>query len=126
MLCVVLALAFAGGSASRVVDRILHQPGGTVSHAHLPFSDIAFDEDHHHGDHADAADQDDGANPDHKSGPGHHHHSDSGWGLPALVAADTVKSGLGADRHGRTRDRALPGRSIYGPERPPKHSTTSV
>ena len=43
MLCVVLALAFAGASATRIVDRIQHQPGGPADHTHLPFSDIAYD-----------------------------------------------------------------------------------
>ncbi len=126
MLCVVLALAFAGASATRIVDRIQHQPGGPADHTHLPFSDIAYDADDHHDDHADMDEQGDGANPDHQPGPSHHHHGDSGSGLPALAAAETAKSALDTDRHGRRRDRAPPGHSTYGPERPPKHRTISV
>ena len=120
MLCVVLALAFAGASATRIIDRIQHQPGGPADHTHLPFSDIAYDADDHHDD------QDKSANPDHQPGPSHHHHGDSGSGLPVLVAAETAKSGLDTDRHGRRRDRAPPGLSAYVPERPPKHDTISV
>ncbi|WP_288287783.1 hypothetical protein [uncultured Sphingobium sp.] len=126
MLCVVLALAFAGASATRIVDRIQHQPGGPADHTHLPFSDIAYDADDHYDDHAGTDDQDNGANPDHQPGPSHHHHGDSGSGLPVLAAAETVKSDLGADRHDLRRDRAPPGLSTYGPERPPKHNMISV
>ncbi|MEQ6332549.1 hypothetical protein [Sphingobium sp. MK2] len=126
MLCVVLALAFAAASATSVVDRIQHQPGAPTNHQHMLFTDISFDADDHHVGHSDASDRDDGADPDHQPGTGHHHHGDSGSGLPAFASGDNGLPDLRSDRRSLTPARPVIGVTIHGPERPPKSITASV
>src|SRR3546814_14926464 len=50
MLCIALALVFAGASLASAVDRMQHGPGGSPAHEHMPFSDISL-EDAHDQDH---------------------------------------------------------------------------
>src|SRR3546814_1534187 len=54
MLCIALALVFAGASLASAVDRMQHGPGGSPAHEHMLFSDIsledAHDQDHHQPD----------------------------------------------------------------------------
>lgn len=126
MLCIVLALAFAGASAASAVNGIQHRPGSSAHHEHMPFSDMLVDADDHHDDHGNAGDRDGSPAADHQPGTGHHHHGDSGSGLPAFTSTEMPMPGLEAGQHDLTRDPAPPGLSSYGPERPPKRRTTSV
>ena len=129
MLCVVLALGYAGASAANAVNRIQHQLGG--SHEHMLLSEVSVDTaDHHdHDDHDDNAgsdDRDGGTQPEHQPGTGHHHHGDVGSGLPAFGPGAAHGLDPGSDSHSLKPDRRARALASYGPERPPKRLTTSV
>ena len=121
MLCIALALVFAGASLASAVDRMQHGPGGSPTHEHLLFSDISLEdahEDHHQPD------QGDGDPSDRLAGG--HHHGDSGSGLIILASADATVAALLDEAHGLAPDRPAFGFRIQGPERPPKPSTISA
>src|SRR3546814_3284601 len=69
MLCIALALVFAGASLASAVDRMQHGPGGSPAHEHMLFSDIsledAHDQDHHQPDQG-------GEDPSDRLAGGHH------------------------------------------------------
>lgn len=123
MLCIALALVFAGSTLSNAVDQIQHAPGGASEHEHLLFSDISIDDTHDQDHHE--PDQGDENSPDHLAG-GHHHHGDSGAGLIVLAAADTRLTAPAGDNPGFVPDRPAIGIRLLGPERPPKISTISA
>src|SRR3546814_13681140 len=50
MLCIALALVFAGASRASAVDRMQHGSGGSRAPGHMLFSDISL-EDAHDQDH---------------------------------------------------------------------------
>ena len=127
MLCIVLALVFAGSTLARAFDNIQHAPGAAAEHEHLLFSDISIEtaHDHHHEHDGDEPDQGDESPLDHLSG-GHHHHGDGGTGMIVLAAADTVPAAQPDDNPGFVPDRPAIGIKLLGPERPPKIATISA
>jgi hypothetical protein len=121
MLCIALALVFAGASLASAVDRMQHGPGGSPTHEHMLFSDISLEdahEDHHQPDQGNEDPTDRLA--------GSHHHGDSGSGLIILASADATVAALVDEAHGLAPDRPVLGFRIQGPERPPKPSTISA
>src|SRR3546814_1697036 len=86
MLCIALALVFAGASLASAVDRMQHGPGGSPAHEHMLFSDIsledAHDQDHHQPDQG-------GEDPSDRLAGGHHH-GDSGSGLIILRSEENT------------------------------------
>lgn len=119
MLCIALALVFAGSTLSSALDHIQHASSGTPEHEHLLFSDISIedthDQNHHEPDQGDE-------NPSDQLAGGHHHHGDSGAGLIVLAAADTSLATPAGDNPGFVPDRPAFGIRLLGPERPPKIS----
>lgn len=114
MLCVALAVVFAGASAASVLDGAQHAAKAPHEHGpHLTLSQPEPDHgaDHHHDDDRSPADQ--------HTGPGHHH-ADAPTGalsLPTetplvLARAEIALSPLATEGSGGVR----PG----GLERPPK------
>src|SRR3546814_3278542 len=101
MLCIALALVFAGASLASAVDRMQHGPGGSPAHEHMLFSDIsledAHDQDHHQPDQG-------GEDPSDRLAGGHHH-GDSGSGLIILASADATVAALLDEAHGLVPDR---------------------
>lgn len=122
MLCIALALVFAGASFASAVDRMQHGPGGSPAHEHMLFSDISL-EDAHDQDHHQPAQGDE--DPTDRL-VGGHHHGDSGSGLIILASADATVASLLDEAHGLAPDRPALGFRIQGPERPPKPSTISA
>jgi hypothetical protein len=123
MLCMALALTFAGASAASAVDGIQHSSPSSASHEHLPFTLVAVDGvdqhgDHHEADHEDS-DEDEGTAPTDQH-RGHHHHADSGSGLLVLAAHDAKRIGRAIDRQGEPPRSLKLGLAPRGPERPPK------
>lgn len=122
MLCIALALVFAGASLASAVDRVQHGPGGSPAHEHMLFSDISLedthDQDHHQPDQG-------GEDPSDRLAGGHHH-GDSGSGLIIPASADATVAALLDEAHGLAPDRPALGFRIQGPERPPKPSTISA
>lgn len=134
MLCMALALVFAGTSLSSVVDAIQHAPGATAQHSHLLFSELAdeglhlddHDIGHHDADqHAPSGDQDDGDSTPHAPG-GHHHHGDSGSGLLAMAGDAELAPSPAARLKGFAPERHVTGLRVPGPERPPKTGMMSA
>lgn len=124
MLCIGVALVFAGASAASVVDRFEHQ--NHLAHEHgLHFAvhaDDDHDGDHHPPSHHHDGDRDAG---DHQPGAGHHH-SDAPTGLfSAPPTSSTVVAVAGVVT------RPTPGSRIFGLkpgglERPPKGAANLV
>lgn len=134
MLCMALALVFAGTTLSSVVDTIQHAPGAAAQHSHLLFSELAdeglhlddHDLGHHDADHhAPDGDQDDGGNPAHAPS-GHHHHGDSGSGLLATADNGAIQPSPAAQLRGFAPEPSVTGLRVPGPERPPKTGTMSI
>lgn len=123
MLCIALALVFAGSSLASALDRIQHAPGGTPAHEHMLFSEIALEDAHDRAHHA--PDQSDESSSD-QLGGGHHHHGDSGVGLFVMAAGDARLSPPSGDNPGFVPDRLAIAARLSGPERPPKGSTVSA
>jgi hypothetical protein len=125
MLCIALAMVFAGASLSRNVDRLQHGPGGSPIHEHLLFSDISLDDGHSHDFDHDQSGYDDDDSSEPFTG-GHHHHGDLGSGLILLASHDWSVPALRGDRHNQVPEPREAGFRILGPERPPKTSTISA
>lgn len=123
MLCIALALVFAGSTLSSAIDHIQHSPGGTTEHEHLLLSDMSIedthDQDHHEPDQSDE-------NPSDQLAGGHHHHGDGGAGLIVLAAADAGLAAPAGNNPGFVPDRPAIGIRLLGPDRPPKISTIST
>jgi len=134
MLCMALALVFAGTSLSSIVDKIQHTPGAAAQHSHLLFSELAdeglhlddHDLGHHDADHhAPGEDQDDDGSTPHAPS-GHHHHGDSGSGLLALAHDGALPSPPSVRLNGFASERPVTGLRVPGPERPPKTGSMSI
>src|SRR3546814_11485033 len=105
MLCIALALVFAGASLASAVDRMQHGPGGSPAHEPMLFSDIsledAHDQDHHQPDQG-------GEDPSDRPAGGHHY-GDSGSGLIILASDDAIVPPPRDAAHGMLPDRPAPG-----------------
>lgn len=83
MLCIGIALLFAGASAASVVDGVQH--AAKAPHEHH-FSLTSVSDDHHdHGQDSHHQQGDDDAG-DHQTGPGHHHSGPPAVALTGLEA----------------------------------------
>src|SRR3546814_18670172 len=122
MLCIALALVFAGASLASAVDRMQHGPGGSPAHEHMLFSDIsledAHDQDHHQPDQG-------GEDPSDRLAGGHHH-GDRGSGLIILASAPATVAALLAADPGLVTERPAHRFRNQRPGRPPKPSPTSA
>jgi hypothetical protein len=123
MLCIALALIFAGFSVSSAIDGIQHAPGAPTEHEHLILSDLSMEQDHADDHHAPASDEDSPA--DHLPG-GHHHHGDSGSGTILPAPAGAMMLVLANDPRDIEPEHQAPGLKVRGPERPPKTLTMNA
>lgn len=110
MLCCLLALCSAATASASAVDRLQHHPGAPIEHAHMLLSDLSMVADH--------ADDSGSGSPDHP--PGHHHHGDSGTGLPVLHPDGDAFLSPGGSQPVPSLATLSRGDSVAGPERPPK------
>ena len=119
ILCIALALVFAGTVASGVVNQVQHAGGPAQVHHHTALAQAAAIDDHH-ADH-----RDDGGHDDSRDGlggdaPGHHHHADAGQGIAVLAAATAERLMAVASKQPLATDRSPARAASYGPERPPR------
>ncbi|MDO8802096.1 hypothetical protein [Phenylobacterium sp.] len=115
MCCIALSLVYASASAASVLDRLQHQSQPAQHHEHGAFSDLSFDDHHQDGD----------AERIHDLGDGHHHHADG----PQGILGENPGRSVGAsstERLAFLSDHLIASRGLPGPERPPKHLTSSV
>lgn len=127
-LCVALSLVFAGASAASVSSRLQHDL--QLEHArdsHDGLLALATTDDHHDGGDERSVDpdrQDSGTDPG--DNPGNHCHADGPAGF--LAAAPANAPGMSARnlRLSGGSDAPLRGWPPKGPERPPRHLTTSA
>lgn len=120
LLCMMLALVFAGSAFSGLMNSLQHAPGLSLDHEdqHSAFSGIAAAHDSLH-DH-DAPGLEDSTPPDHRSEGHHHHQSDSGSGLLGSSSFH-LKARLAESRPHPVGIRPLGlGVRASGPERPPR------
>lgn len=117
VLCLALALVYAGGTTSQLMNSLQHSGTQSAAHQHLALNDAPAMQDDQHADddHADAGydqAQDDMAG-------GHHHHGDAGPSLLATSANELTGVMLFGNLRARTGDRPVVGIAVPGPERPP-------
>lgn len=125
MLCMALALVYAGASSSQMINTIQHASIQSAEHEHSVFSDAVTAQAGHHvdDDHHDDGDEEQG--PDQLAG-GHHHHGDTGPSLLADRADELANVVLFESLHASTRDRQVTGIAVPGPERPPRLVTLAA
>lgn len=121
MLCMVLTLAFAGAAQSSMQDHFRHLPGVEIAHEHGLLSELTVQPE---ADHHDASGQRDGRSADPVAG--HHHHSDSGSGMPAQAGLEPIKFAPGLGLFVREAEARLRGLGTTGQERPPKLADMSA
>lgn len=126
MLSIALMFAFANASVANAVDHVQHQASVAGDHDHLPFSKIVFETCEQHHAHHSMHSNDCGDAPDHKPGIGHHHHVDSGSGLPAPLAQGSGWVFSEAQSWRPAADGRMCGFLIHGLERPPKSSAIRI
>jgi ABC-type nickel/cobalt efflux system permease component RcnA len=123
MLCIAIALVFAGASAASIVDGVQHAAKAPHSHQ-VSLTTLA--DDHHHApaDHSHQQDADDETR-DLQTGPGHHHSEPPAVALTdfdapshATMTSTEVVPALNAS----TVDGLSPG----GLERPPRSASIDV
>lgn len=121
MLCMALALVYAGALTSQLADQVQHSGTQTDHHDHLVFSDgwAMVGTDDHHADDADVEDTDT-VQPDQPDAGGHHHHSDTGPSLIQPLADALPRFAYYAGMRAPPREQAVVGVAVPGPERPPK------
>lgn len=117
LLCLVLALVYAGGSASQLVNTIQHSGAEEFAHDHSVLSDVLAMQAGHHAD-IDPAEPADDQGQNEIAG-GHHHHGDNGPSLLATSAHDLPGVILLGNLRARAGDRHVDGIAVPGPERPP-------
>lgn len=125
MLCMALALVYAGASTSQVIDTIQHAPVQVTEHEHSVFSNALTAQAGDHADDNHADETDDEQAPDHLAG-GHHHHGDTGPSLIAGAADELANVVLFESLHASIRDRQVIGIAVPGPERPPRQMTLAA
>ena len=117
LLCLALALVYAGSSASQITNTIQHSAAQASEHEHSMLSDALAIQAGHHADDdpADAADN----QTQHDVAGGHHHHGDAG---PSLLAANMNELPgvlLFENLRALSGDRHVDGIAVPSPERPP-------
>jgi hypothetical protein len=117
LLCLVLALVYASGSTSQVVNTIQHSNAQASAHDHSELSDALAMQADHHAD-IDPAEPDDDQGQNEIAG-GHHHHGDNGPSLLATSAHELPGVMLLGNLRARAGDRHVDGIAVPGPERPP-------
>jgi hypothetical protein len=127
MLCVALALVFAGQALSSAVDAIQHAAGAPDQHEHLIFSEFSMESGHadEHVMPGYSSDYGDNGPVDHLPG-GHHHHGDNGSGMIVAGFVSTAMVSHLRDRHDMAPERQTHGITMHGPERPPKSLVATV
>jgi len=132
MLCMALALVYAGALTSQIVDQVQHLPEQAAAHDHMIFSaagQIAPIADHNGGDHHGEDHQADDAgiaHPDEPDASGHHHHSDTGPGLMVLAAGSAATPVFFEALHAPLNDQEATRVAVPGPERPPKPTVSTA
>ena len=125
MLCIALALMFAGTVVSSAVDQVQHAVPVAGVHDHSIFNLAIAIDDHdadHHADRGDPASQDEDAG----NQPGHHHHADSGSGIPVFAAVSLARLPAARARLPLPAVRNLGSAAPTGPERPPRAAPIDV
>lgn len=117
LLCLVLALVYAGGSASQLVNTIQHSGAEAFAHDHSVLSDVLAMQAGRHAD-IDPAEPADDQGQNEIAG-GHHHHGDNGPSLLATSAHDLPGVILLGNLRAHAGDRHVDGIAVPGPERPP-------
>lgn len=117
LLCLVLALVYAGGSASQVVNAIEHSAAQSSAHDHSVLIDALAMQagDHAEIDPANSADD----QAQNEIAGGHHHHGDTGPSLLATSANEMPGVTLLGNLRVPAGDRHVDGIAVPGPERPP-------
>lgn len=117
LLCLALALVYAGGTTSRLMNSLQHSGTQASAHEHLALSDALAMQAGHHADDdpPDAADD----QTQHEIVGGHHHHGDTGPSLLATFVNELPGVMLFKNLRAPTGDRHLDGIPVPGPERPP-------
>jgi hypothetical protein len=121
MLCVGIALVFAGASAASVVDGVQHV--AKTPHEHRLSLTATGDTHHQEQDDDGHHPQDDAAAGDLHTGPGHHHHSEPPAAplaaLDAAIYLTTAAMHVRTDAAGSKVQGVRPG----GLERPPRSAS---
>lgn len=117
LLCLALALVYAGSSASQMANTLQHSGVQASAHEHSMLSDVLPIEAGHHADNdlADAADDQERRD----IAGGHHHHGDNGPSLLATSAVELPGVMLMGSLRAPAGDRHVDGIAVAGPERPP-------
>ena len=118
MLCIVLAVAFAGASAASVVDKVQH--AAQVEHEHgfpIAFHAGAHGHAEAHGDHHPGGEPD-RSEPD--MGAGHHQHADAPLGALAAEASAAPAAPARSAQPARIEIAGPKGVRPGGLERPPR------
>jgi hypothetical protein len=117
LLCLALAVVYAGSSATQISNTIQHSAAQASEHEHSMLSDALAIQAGHHADDdpADAADN----QTQHDVAGGHHHHGDTSPSLLATSANDLPGVMLLGNLRAPAGDRHVDGIAVPGPERPP-------
>ncbi|WP_157973106.1 hypothetical protein [Blastomonas sp. UPD001] len=117
LLCLALALVYAGSSASQLANTIQHSGIQSSAHEHSVLSEVLPIEVGHHADN-DLADASDDQERRDIAG-GHHHHGDTGPSLLATSAVELLGVMLLENLRAPAGNRHVDGIAVAGPERPP-------
>jgi len=117
VLCLVLALVYAGASASQAINTMQHSAAQEAAHEHSVLSDALEMRGSHHADDGPADLDND--QTQHDVAGGHHHHGDTGPSLLATSANELPGVMLFSNSRAPARDRRVDGIAVPGPERPP-------
>lgn len=117
VLCLALALVYAGGTTSQLLNSLQHSGTQSAAHQHLALNDALAMQAGHHADDdpPDAADD----QIQHEIAGGHHHHGDTGPSLLTSFANELPGVMQFRNLRAPTGDRHIDGISVPGPERPP-------
>lgn len=120
IVCIALALVYAGALTSQMVNQIQHAPAQAAHHDHAFFGS-AFElpansraQDAHHDDEVGGDEA-----PDHMTG-GHHHHGDTGPSVMANAVPEFASVVPFERLRASITDRQIAGIHMPGPERPPR------
>lgn len=119
MLCMALALVYAGALGSQVAGQLQHAPTQVADHDHLMFSDVLTLQADDHADASHDGKTTDDQSQDQLAG-GHHHHGDTGPSLMTGTADELAGVILFETVRPSIKDRQIAGVAVPGPERPPR------
>jgi hypothetical protein len=123
MLCIAIALVFAGASAASVVDGAQHAAKAPHSH-HVSLTAVADDHHHEPASHSHQPDADDETG-DLQTGPGHHHSEPPAFALAALDSLIQVTM-TSSEAVSAPNPSTVDGLSPGGLERPPRSPSIAV